>query len=34
MLADIAVFKQERVKGFVFGCLREDGEVDVESTRR
>ena len=34
MLKDIAVFKAEGVKGFVFGCLRQDGQIDVASMRR
>ncbi|ORY33462.1 copper homeostasis protein CutC [Naematelia encephala] len=35
MLSDIDVFKSEpSVKGFVFGCLLEDGRIDVHLTKR
>ena len=34
MLHEIAAFKALGVRGVVFGCLTEDGEVDVSITRR
>ena len=34
MILDIAVFKAEGVKGFVFGCLRPDGQINVEAMTR
>ncbi|KLT45937.1 hypothetical protein CC85DRAFT_268517 [Cutaneotrichosporon oleaginosum] len=34
MLEDIYAFKAVSIAGFVFGCLLEDGTVDVSTTRR
>lgn len=34
MKADIEHFKHLPIKGFVFGLLKEDGEVDIENTQK
>jgi copper homeostasis protein len=34
MAADILAFKEEGIKGFVFGCLTRAGEVDVSACKR
>lgn len=34
MLQDIQLFKQHRVSGFVFGALKDNGDVDVDAVER
>ena len=34
MIADIAAAREAGAAGVVFGCLDEDGNVDVEQTKR